>query len=206
MSKTYILGNGGFAKEIFEQIFLQDKNYSFGGFIILKDKKAYLINDQGITPFTYEATASFVLGTGHKKWKSAFIEHFSRYYEKTIKHFPNIISSKAYVSHTSSMGIGNVLCAFSLINANAQIGSFNTINVYASINHDCIIGDNNILSPYASILGYCKVGDNNFLAAKAVITPTISIKDGNTISAGEVVFDDMANREFFQSGIITKKR
>jgi UDP-3-O-[3-hydroxymyristoyl] glucosamine N-acyltransferase len=205
MRKTYILGHGGFAKEIYEQVFIHDKSHIFGGFITLKDKKAYITDEQGIKAFTYDLDASFILGTGNKKWKNVFIDHFSRYYDKNIKHFPNVYSSKAYISRTSSIGIGNIFCPFSMLNANAQIGNFNTINIYASINHDCIVGDCNILSPYSTILGYCKIGNNNFLSTHATLTPTTSIKDDNTISAGEVVFDDMQSREFFQSGIITKK-
>ena len=67
------------------------------------------------------------------------------------------------------------------------------------------MGDNNIVSPYAGLMGYAKAGDNNFLGTKVIITPKISIGNDNTISAGEVVFDDMTNRQFFQSGVIYNK-
>ena len=53
MKKTYILGNGGYAQEVFEQIFLRNVISNFGGFIILKDNKAFLIGDEGVAPFTY---------------------------------------------------------------------------------------------------------------------------------------------------------
>ena len=43
MYKKYILGNGGFAQEVFEQIILKEEAESFGGFIILKNDKAYCI-------------------------------------------------------------------------------------------------------------------------------------------------------------------
>ena len=46
MNKLYILGNGSFAQEVFEQIIVANQVKNFGGFIILKDDnvKALLVN------------------------------------------------------------------------------------------------------------------------------------------------------------------
>jgi len=206
MKRTYILGNGGFAQEIFEQFFMSDsQQYNFGGFIILKNEKPYVINDDGVEPFIYPKDSAFMLGTGNKAWRRTFINHFTKYYEINIKHFPNAVSSHSYVSKMASIGVGNIFCPFSLVNANASIGNFNNFNVYSTISHDCVLEDNNVLSPYAGLMGCVKVGNENFLGASSVITPKVSIKNENTISAGEVLFDDMENREFFQSGVIIKK-
>jgi acetyltransferase-like isoleucine patch superfamily enzyme len=54
-------------------------------------------------------------------------------------------------------------------------------------------------------MGFAKIGDDNFLGANVTITPKVLIGNDNTISAGECVFDNMNDREFFQSGIIRKK-
>lgn len=205
MKKTYILGNGGHAQEVFEQIFLRNVIDNFGGFIILRDDKAFLIGDEGVTPFTYPTQSSFVLGTANKKWRRTFLEHISRYYTKDIIHFPNVIAKSAHVSLSSQLGIGNVFLCFSMINANAVIGNFNHFNIYSSSAHDNVIGDNNIFSPYAGVMGNVAMGDENFLGANVAITPKVKIGNENTISAGECVFDDMGDREFFQSGIIRKK-
>lgn len=199
----YMLGNGGFAQELFEQLFVSDDN--FGGFIIIKEDIAYVISDEGVTKFLYPGNAAFILGTGNKKWRRKFIEHFTTRYEKNVNHFPNVIANKAHVSLIASMGVGNVFCNFSMLNANASIGDFNCLNIYSSVNHDCRIGDNNVLSPYASLMGYCHMGNENFLSVSTHVTPKCTIGDENTLSAGEILFDDMNSREFFQSGIITKK-
>jgi UDP-3-O-[3-hydroxymyristoyl] glucosamine N-acyltransferase len=206
MNKIYILGNGGYAQEIFEQMFLQhNRPRPFGGFLILKDDKPILISDTGVEDFTYPKSSAFLLGTGDKKWRSKFIAHFTKYYELSIDHFPNCVSDKAHISAMAHMGIGNIFCAFSIVNGNANIGNFNNLNIYSAISHDCIIGNNNVLAPYAGIMGYVKAGDTNFIGAKAVIAPKVVIGSDNTISAGEVVFDDMTNRQFFQSGVIYNK-
>lgn len=206
MSNIYILGNGGFAQEVFEQIILGNAvKETFGGFIILKNDEAVLIGDEGVTGFTYPASARFILGTGNKYWRRNFLNHFQWKYEKNQWHFPNVEASYAHVSKTSKMGIGNLFMNFALINGNAEIGDFNMLYSYSSIHHDTVVGNNNVFSPYAGIMGYCKVGDENFLGTGTHITPKISIGNENTLSAGETVFDDMGTRQFFQSGLVLDK-
>jgi UDP-3-O-[3-hydroxymyristoyl] glucosamine N-acyltransferase len=199
---TYILGNGGYAHEIYDQ-FLSNKD--FGGFITLTDDIAYLINEDGINQFLYPAQAKFVVGTGAKQWRKAFINHFTQHYVLDSSTFPNFIHSSAYISKLANLGVGNVLGPFSTINGNAYIKDFNCLNIYSSISHDCVVGSYNILSPYSAILGYCYIGNNNFFSANCTVTPKLKVGDNNTISAGECLFEDMGYREFFRSGIVTKK-
>jgi hypothetical protein len=201
----YILGNGGFAHEIFEQVFLHNYRNDFGGFITLNGDEAFVISEAGVEPFDYNKEAQFILGVGHKKWRTKFLDTLALKYEFNLQHFPNISAADAHVSKIAIMGIGNVFCSFSMLNANARIGNFNCVNIYASINHDCVVGDHNIFSPYSGIMGYCSMGNNNFLGTHSTVVPKTKIGNENTISAGECVFDTMNDREFFQSGIITKK-
>lgn len=203
--KTYILGNSGFAKEIFEQLFVHINNNDFGGFIILDNDKPFVINDQGAQQFTYPSDSCFVLGTGNKKWRKMFIDHFKQHYPLSATYFPNFVAHTAYMSKMASLGVGNVFCPFSLVNADASVGNFNCFNVYTTISHDCSMGDYNIISPYAGIMGYCKIGNHNFIGTNCTITPKVCIGDDNTISAGECLFDNLTDRQFFSSGVVFKK-
>lgn len=209
--KLYILGNGGFAHELLQQLFYKNQlklnnNYEFGGFITKQIDKYFVTNMQGVAEFDYARHSAFIIGTCKKEWRNIFLEHFTSAYKVDDTHFPNVYSNTADIAPTVQMGVGNVFCSHSLATYNAILGNFNCFNSYASIFHDSIIGHNNILSPYASITGYCKLGNNNFLAAKALITPKISIGNDNTISAAECVFDNISDRQFFQSGIIYNKK
>jgi acetyltransferase-like isoleucine patch superfamily enzyme len=204
--KTYVLGNGGFARDLFEQIFL--RNYSetnFGGFIILNNDKPFVISDKGSYEFDYPSDSNFILGTGNKNWRNSFIEHFKKHYPLSATYFPNVFTQNAYISKIGNLGFGNVFCAFSLLNSNASIGNFNCFNIYSTISHDCIMGDNNILSPYAGIMGYCRVGNSNFLGTHSTVTPKVVIGNENTINAGECLFDNLSDRKFFSSGVIYNK-
>jgi UDP-3-O-[3-hydroxymyristoyl] glucosamine N-acyltransferase len=207
MSHIYILGNGGFAQEVFEQIILnQAVKETFGGFVILKNDEAVLIGEEGANPFTYPASARFIIGTGNKYWRKTFIDRFTSHYQTNLYHFPNVEAPYAYVSKTSYLGVGNVFMNFSVLNGNAAIGNFNMLYSYSSIHHDTIIGNNNIFSPYAGVMGYCKVGNDNFLGTGTHLTPKVYIGNENTLSAGETVFDDMKTRQFFQHGLVLDKK
>jgi len=205
MYKLYILGNGGYAQECFEQFVLSGVIKDFGGFIVLKNDKAVLMNEEGVVDFTYPDDASFMLGTGHRKWRKEFLNHMFEHYEKDVNHFPNIIANEAHLSQTSTLGIGNVLNCYAMTNANASIGDFNLLNCYSSVHHDVKMGSYNIFTTYATVLGYCTVGDDNWLGNGTTITSKTNIGDDNTLSSGEHLFDDMSTRQFFRHGVITNK-
>ena len=83
-----------------------------------------------------------------------------------------------------------------------DIGNFNLLNCYASVHHGVRMGNHNIFSTYAAVLGYCNVGNDNWLALEQLITQRTNIGDDNTLSSGEHLFDEMTDRQLFQSGVI----
>ena len=185
MYKTYILGNGGFAQEVFEQIFLSGPgNLDFGGFIIIKKEKAHVINDDGVKLFNYDKNSSFIIGTSNYEWRKIFINHITRLYEINATHFPNVQAYNSHISGTSMQGVGNLFLCFSMMNANADIGNFNTFGCYSSVHHDTSVGDNNYFATYASAVPCRKIGDNNVL------------------QPGEVLYEDMEDNEILSSGVV----
>ena len=92
-----------------------------------------------------------------------------------------------------------------MTNADADIGNFNLLNCYASVHHGVRMGSHNILSTYAAVLGYCNIGDDNWLGNGTTVTQRTNIGDDNTLSSGEHLFDDMLDKQLFQSGVIFDK-
>lgn len=201
----YILGNGGFANEIFEHIFLKENTYEFCGFITLVGDKAFVISNQGVLPFEYDPSASFVLGTQNTFWRIRLLEYVLKLYKPIKTHFPNIYSNRCSVSNTSMSGIGNLFLPFSSVHGISTIGDFNSFSSYSSVYSRCKIGNHNIVFPYAGIMNQCSIGSNNIMQANSIITEKVIVGSDNIISAGECVFDNINNNELFQSGIILKK-
>ena len=210
MKQIFILGAGNFAQEVYSEVFLQgnaSEYGEFGGYIyISKLNNPILIDlEEKEKGFNYPKDAAFILATGVKKWRQKFIELFTSKYDLTEEHFPNIMSDSVNISPLASYGIGNVFLWNSLVRANANIGNFNLFNAASIIHHDVKMGFNNVLLPQAQILGDSKMGDNNVFASIAVVVTKITIGNDNTVSAGVVVFDNMSDRKFFQSGYIADK-
>ena len=116
-----------------------------------------------------------------------------------------LLPDSANISPLANYGVGNVFLWNTLVRANASIGNFNLLNAAAIVHHDVVMGFNNVLLPQAQILGDSSMEDNNLLASSAVVVPQVKMGNENTISAGEVLFDNLENRKFFQSGFVVNK-
>lgn len=204
--RTYILGNSGFAKEVFEQFFLRKYLSNFGGFIILNNDKPFVIDNEGSREFTYPSKISFVLGAYSSTTRKTFIDHFKQHYPLSETYFPNFSAESAYISKTAEIGYGNIFCNFSCINGDSSIGNLNCFNIYSSTQYGSVTGNYNLLDAYSSIGRKTTIGNDNNIETHGTITQGISIGNNNQISAGECLFDDMTDNELFQSGIITKKK
>ena len=201
----YIIGNGGFAHEVFDHIFLKNNKYNFCGFIALNGDKAFVISEDGVDTFRYDPSAAFVIGTHNTIWRTRLIDYFLKMYLPTKNHFPNIIAEQSSVSITSKIGVGNLFLPFSSVHGVSTIGDFNSFSSYASVYNRCKIGNHNIAHPYAGVMNQCRIGNNNVLEPNSIITEKVTIGNDNVISAGECVFDNINDNELFQSGIILKK-
>lgn len=198
----YILGNGNYAREIFEQFFLKENKYNFGGFITLISDKAFVINTDGIHLFNYSTDSYFIIGCD--LLIDPIITYFTNKYSSL--HFPNMFSNTSYISISSMFGYGNIFSPFSSIIGVVSIGNFNRFHIHSGIRDSTIIGNYNILDPYANISINCTIGDNNIFKSNSNISEKIIIENNNLISAGECLFDNMESDRLFQSGIIMKKK
>ena len=210
MKSIYILGAGNFAQEVYSEVFLQGNASQFGkfqGYIYLSKLNNPILIDEEENEigFNFPKDAAFVLATGVKKWRQKFIDDLTSVYPVTEEYFPNVQSHSANISPMASIGIGNVFLWNTLVRANANIGNFNLLNAASIVHHDVKLGFNNVLLPQSQILGDSSMGDNNLLASSAVVVPKVKMGNDNTISAGEVLFDNLENRKFFQSGYIVDK-
>lgn len=85
-----------------------------------------------------------------------------------------------------SLGIGNIVFPFCILEKHAHIGNYNLLTSYSFISHDCVVGDNNFFS-IAGIAGAVKVGNNNYFGIRSLVIPGIQIGNNNVIQAGMIV-------------------
>jgi len=110
---------------------------------------------------------------------------------------PTIVSKKAFVDPTASIGVGCMVSAFAYIGPEARVGRFSIVNTGAIVEHESVVGPFTHLAPSSVICGRSRVGRSCFVGASAVIRDKIGIADHTTIGAGTVVV-----RPVSQSGLV----
>ncbi|TLD98683.1 hypothetical protein LS73_008415, partial [Helicobacter muridarum] len=102
--------------------------------------------------------------------------------------FYNLISPKAFVTHTNNIGECNVIAPFCVIAYNARIGIGNVINVQCAVGHDSHIGNFNIVGSYSGFGGFSMLGCGNYLGPRVSLFPKSIVGDNCKISAGSIIF------------------
>tara|TARA_R110002051_G_scaffold159061_2_gene230425 strand:+ start:4092 stop:4733 length:642 start_codon:yes stop_codon:yes gene_type:complete len=192
-TKYYIIGSGGFAKEVY---FLAnetlDETHEFLGFIDLKPLNNTIIvrgreirvvdEDYFIDNVPPSKDINIYCGIGNPKLLEKLSKRFDNYIFPNLIH-PNVIFDKISVE----LGRGNILTAGCIFTVDIIIGSFNMFNLHTTIGHDVIIGDCNVLNPGTNISGCIQVGSRNLFGTNATVLQMLVIENDNLIGASSLL-------------------
>lgn len=193
-----IVGSGGFAKEIYSYLrhdIVRRKNSEKirikgfldiceESFLAAKIPETYLGHEDTFTP---EENDYFLVAIGEVDTRGKIIKKF----ETNKYKFYTYIHSSAFISETSIIDEGVIICPNCMVNANAHINKHCILNIYSSIAHDCELGSYSILSPYCTLNGNVKAGDNLFMGTNSAVLLGRKIGSNCTVSAGCIVTKDM---------------
>ena len=193
----YILGAGGFAREIYSYLqpydykigdyslvgFLDDQDDALNGFNLdhsicgkLKSK-AEMVQGSGL-----------VFGVGNCLLKKSLYDYYSTLDCELLTY----IHPSALVGKNVKIGSGSVLCPNSVLTTNVTLGFATTVNVCSTIGHDAVLGDFCTLSSHCDITGGAVLGDQVLLGTHACIIPKVIVRSSAIIGAGSVVIKDVA--------------
>jgi sugar O-acyltransferase (sialic acid O-acetyltransferase NeuD family) len=90
------------------------------------------------------------------------------------------------------IGVGAILCPFSMLTSNATIGMHFHLNIYSYVAHDCVVGDFVTFAPSVQCNGNVIIEDHAYIGTGAIIkqgSPSnpIVIGKGAIVGAGAVV-------------------
>lgn len=206
MEKIFIVGTGGFAREV---LFLIDQLGKFNNveaFLELdhiweerwKDKK---IMDKPILPFS-DFTAnqgSITIGVGDPSIR-----------EKTVKQLPkntnyiSLIHPNTNVSKWVKIGRGCIISAGSIVTTQIEIGDFCQLNLSTTIGHDCKIEAFYTTAPGVNISGNCTFGKRVYFGTGSATKQGVSICNDVTIGMGAMVVSNISEKGIY-IGIPAKK-
>lgn len=195
MKKIYIVGAGGFGRELLQWI--KDINtakptWEIGGFL---DDNLHALDD-------YEHDTEIV-GT-IKDWQPKEDEVFALAFgSPELKRkivgimkakgatFVSVIHPTALLSPFAHYGEGLIMFPYSKLSCNSTVGDFVTI-LASPIGHDTVIGDYTVISGGCNIVRNVTIGKDVFLAAGVSIAQDLTVGDGSYIGLGSVVLKDVA--------------
>jgi sugar O-acyltransferase (sialic acid O-acetyltransferase NeuD family) len=188
----YILGAGGFAKEVLNIYIDAGREDEVIGFLEENcQRRGELLNGKPINDVSILENAErhnikliCAIGTPLRKRLIEYTEQLGYDYD-TIIH-PSVIKSKWV-----TFGKGDIICAGNIFTSQISIGDHTIINLDCTIGHDVYIGKYCTISPGVHISGRVKIGDGVFIGTGAVIIPRVNIGNNSIIGAGAVVTKDI---------------
>lgn len=186
--KIFILGAGGFGREVLNIFTDLSRNSDVLGFLEENcQREGELINKKPIHDLSKlndfdkdEVKLVCAIGTPHRK----------KLIEKTKKmgfEYETIVHPSVIMSEWIQLGEGCIICAGNILTNQIQIGNFSILNLACTIGHDVVIGDYTTLSPGVHISGNVSIGDECFIGTGAVTVEKLEIGNNSFIGAGAVV-------------------
>jgi sugar O-acyltransferase (sialic acid O-acetyltransferase NeuD family) len=185
----YIVGTGGFAREVYMILEALNLKNDFGGFLepdhIWEEKfKDTLIYGHKVLPQSsfQSKKDEAIIGIGDPKIREKVVHQLP---DDTF--YPSIIHPTAVISNYVKMGEGAIITAGTVVTVDIEIGRQCQLNLLTTIGHDCIIGDYFTTAPDVNISGICTFGDYIYFGTNSCVRQKITICDNVTIGMGGVV-------------------
>jgi sugar O-acyltransferase (sialic acid O-acetyltransferase NeuD family) len=191
MKDLYILGAGGFGRELMNMLLdiqnIKGPIWNIMGFLDdteepLKGKSCdYQVLG---TIVDYQPKENDVLAMGIAN--PAAKEKIVNMLKTRSAVFESILHPYSYYARHISIGEGAIICAGFGMSVNVSVGDFTTM-LNCSLGHDVTVGNYSTISGYSNIMGYVKVGQRVFIGGNVAIAPHVVIEDDAYVGVGSVV-------------------
>lgn len=198
MKRLVIIGAGGFAREVawlVEGINSLKCEWDFLGFIdedpakhgkvlngypVLGDFDYFQKHNENVQTYA-------VCAVGSPQAKLKLVKRA----EAAGLKFANLVHPGVLMSSHVELGVGNIICAGSIISTNVRIGSHVSINPASTVGHDSVIEDYATILWSVNISGNCTVGAGCEIGTNATVIQGKTIGRWSVIGAGAVVVRDI---------------
>lgn len=195
MKKLFIIGSGGFSKqviEIVEKINEQSNIYDLVGLIddneTLKGHKVLDYQVIGTTDdlhsYSKKHEVYAVIAIANAKVKEKLNQKLK--YVNWI----NLIHPDAIITKYLEIGVGNIICGGVVINPNCKINNHCHINIGTTFGHDVTLMDYVTVMPGCRISGNVTLKSNSMIGTGSTIIQGITIEESTVLGAGAVVIKD----------------
>lgn len=96
--------------------------------------------------------------------------------------------------HKNTMGLGNIVYDFVVMQSKTIIGDHNVIHTASIIGHESIIGNNNLMAGSVTIGSRAKVGDYCFFGIGSILLSGLSVVDLTFVGGGAVIINNIKQK------------
>lgn len=194
MKDLYIIGAGGFGREVawlVERINCVNPTWNLVGFIDDQEELWGTYEDGIEVLGSCEYLKSLenvyaVCAIGSAQIRKKIVEKFK---ESSVK-FATLIDPSVVMSKRVKLGLGDIICAGTILTTDIVIGNHVIINLACTLGHDDVIDDFVTIYPNANISGNVSIGPCSELGTGMKIIQGKRITSNTIIGAGAVVIKD----------------
>lgn len=192
MRSILIIGAGGLGKETADLI------RDIGGYEIIgflddnKDKKGIMINGLPVLDTVeclerYGNVENIAIAIANPAARRKIYE-----YSRAMGfRYPNLVHPTVVTGSNVKMGIGNIVCAYSILSTDVALQDFVIINPQCGIGHESGIGSFTTLYWNVHIGGNTSILEGCELGSKACVIQGLRVSDNVILGAGAVVVEDI---------------
>ena len=194
MKKLYIVGAGGFGRELHSYVLrhpAHGRDWTFAGFLddnldALKDYGSFA-PVTGLREHLPGPDRVYLCGLGLPATKARLTEPLLKAGAEVI----SLVHPSVVMGERVKLGQGVILCPGAILSCDIQLGDFVVINLNSTIGHDVTVGDWTTVSAQCDLTGHVKVEDRVFMGSKACVIPSRKVGSGSLVGAGAVVVRDV---------------
>ena len=194
ISKTIILGAGGFGREVADtlrsvknsvDIFFLDDSMECGAII----NGIEVLGKLSDLPTFYQEQIQVYIGIANPDIRKRYIEQYSGTCQ-----LPPLIHPTAVISDYSVVSDASIIQAHTIVANNSIINPGVVLNAHSGIGHDVVVGSYSCISGGCDIAGGASLGESSFMGTGSRILPNVNVGDNTYICAGSVVMKNVENK------------
>lgn len=191
MQQLFIIGAGGFGREVLEWALAMPaagRDWQVAGFL---DDYADALKGHDLpvsmvgTPGEHAVRSNhlFICALGDPRQRVAYATSM----RQRGGQFINIIHPTVSIGRNCRIGQGCILCPHVVVTCNVTLEDFVVVNCCSVVGHDAVVGEGATLSPHCTVAGRVRLGGGVFLGSHASILPKAVVEDFAVVGAGSVV-------------------